>query len=174
MLLIDKTEVANHREISTSVRDEKINPYIGDAQKLDLKPLLGDELYFDLVYKKEQGDDISDLMEPLNYSYDGKRYSHEGLNKVLSIFTNARYVLGGSGTDTPFGYVEKNFQDGNPVSATSKRDIYKSDRQAAVDYFSEVALFLNRNTDTYPLWLSGCKKRGLKGGMRLSKITSDN
>lgn len=174
MLLINKTEIAKHREISTSVRDEKINPFISDAQKLDLKPLLGDELYFDLVYKFEQSDDISDLMEPLNYEHNGKRYSHEGLNKVLSIFTNARYVLGGGKTDSPFGLVEKNFQDGTQVSQSSKRDTYKMDRQAATDYFAEVALFLTRNADTYPLWLSGCKKRGLRGGMRLSKITSDD
>lgn len=167
-MLIDKTDIAQHREISRSVKDDKINPYIEDAELLDLKPLLGELLYNDIV--DNSGDAIYvDLLEPKTYTYDGKNYKHSGLKKVLSIFANARYVIHGSYTDTGFGLVQKSNQDSQPVSETQKRNIYKKEQQTATAYFGAIALFLDRNKTVYPLWKVNCQSGNRR--IRFNKIT---
>lgn len=168
-MLIDKTDISNHREISKSVRDDKINPYIEDAEMLDLKPLLGNALYFDLV-KNSSDEKYVNLLEPKEFVVEDITYKHVGIKKVLSIFANARYVLFGSHTDTGFGLVQKSHQDSVHVSQSSKRDIYTKEQQTASQYFSDIAFYLNNNTETYTLWNQGCKNR-FTGGFRISKIS---
>lgn len=168
-MLINKTEIAKHRTISKTVRDDKIDPFIEDAELLDLKPLLGNALYFDLV-KNSTDQKYVDLLDAKEFAVNDITHKHLGLKKVISIFANARYVLFGSNTDTPFGLVQKGHQDSVPVSGTTKRDIYTKDRQTAAQYFSDIALFLDNNKDTYPLWKAGCSS-GRFNRLRISKIS---
>lgn len=161
-MLIDKTEISKHREVSRSVRDDKINPYIEDAEYLDLKPLLGSELYFDLIKNKLDPKYI-DLLQP-------KEGEHQGLSKVISLFAYGRYILFGSFTDTAFGFVQKSNQDSQPVGNEFKRNIHKQDQQAAISYFNEIAIYLDKNKDTYPLWRISCNVSEL-GRFRISKIS---
>ena len=168
-MLIDKTEIASHREISRSVKDDKINPYIDDAELLDLKPLLGNALYFDLAKNPTDAKYIA-LLDPKEFIINDITYKHQGLKKIISIFATARYRLFGSATDTAFGLVEKQHNDSVQVSGTTKRDLYTKEQQAATQYFADIALFLNNNTETYPLWNQGCRNR-MTGGFRISKIS---
>ena len=167
-MLIDRTDIAAYRELARGVKEDKINPFIQDAERLDLKPLLGSALYFDLV-KNKTADKYVDLLEPFDFTVNEITYAHVGIKKILSIFSSGRYTLFGSFSDTSFGFVEKNYYDGKPVPFTSKKDVYKYDQQVATQYFAEIALFLDNNKDTYPLWKKGCEKRPM-GTFRISKI----
>ena len=165
MKWIDRTEIARHREISKNVKEEKINPYIEDAQRLDLKPLLGEKLY-NAIDKASA--DHTLLLDGGEYEYNGETYDHPGLKKVLSIFTHARYVMFGSYTDTAFGFVEKASQDSRPVADAHKRSLYTQNQQTAAAYFNEVAIFMSRTS--YDLWkTSGCAPR--RSGFNISKIS---
>ena len=168
-MLIDKTEISKHREISKAVKDSKINPFIEDAELLDLKPLLGNKMYFDLVANKTEANYVK-LLDGGSFDVGEIEYSFVGLKKILSIFVDARYKLFGSATDTPFGLVEKSNQDSQPVSIATKKDIYTKNRQIAYQYFSDVKLFLDNNKTDYPLWKTDCKQR-VTGGFRISKIS---
>lgn len=168
MNLIDKTEIAKHREVSRSVRDDKINPHIEDAQLLDLKPLLGDSLY-DHVINNLTDTNVLNVLNPHTYTYNGNQYQHQGFKKVLSLFSYTRYIIHGSFTDTGFGMVQKSNQDSSPVPEAQKRNIYTKDRQAAIAYFNEISLFMNRFPSLYATWKSGSTSR--KSSFRISKIT---
>lgn len=172
MALIDKTTIKKYRQISNSLRDEKINPHIEDAELLDLRPLLGEEFYYELVEKVEDEDDLytTKLLSPYTYTYDGKKYRHFGIERVLSLFAYARYKVDPT-TDTPFGTVEKRFNDGIAAPSTTLRDIYKRNQQEAAQYFNDIQLYLNRNNNLYPTWRSGCSSSRISGGFRISKIT---
>lgn len=163
-MLIDRIEIAKHREISKNVREDKIGPYIEDAQRLDLKPLLGERLYYELANNATAH---SDLLNGGTYSYDGKTYDHPGLKKVLSLFAYARYVMFGSYTDTAFGFVEKSNQDSKSVGDAHKRNIYTENQKAAASYFEDVALFMTRTE--YDLWASDCSPS--RSRFRISKIS---
>ncbi|UAB85682.1 hypothetical protein INR75_06620 [Zunongwangia sp. SCSIO 43204] len=164
-MLISKQTIAKYRDISRGVSDGKINPYIDDAENIDIKPLLG-ELLYNAV--KKTPEDHTLLIEGGEYEYKDETYSHPGLEKALSIFAFARYIYFGASTDTAWGFVEKENQNSTPVSASHKKTVYTKERQTAATYFSEVATFLNRTN--YNLWKSGCAPRR-SGGFRISKIS---
>lgn len=163
-MLINKTDIAAHREISKAVRDDKINPYIKDAEELDLAPLLGEALFNAIVTTPE---DHAELLDGGPYTIGDATYRQPGLKKVLAIYANSRYVMFGSYTDTAFGLVEKSSQDSQAVPSSSKRSIYTTERQTAEAYFSKVALYLTRKN--YANWNTGCRPSA--SGLRISKIT---
>ena len=168
-MLISRTDIALYREIARGVRQDKINPYIDDAEALDLKPLLGNSLFYDLV-KNAATQKYIDLLVPKEFDVNGITYKHVGLKKILAIFSDARYKLFGSMTDTSFALVEKNYEGSTPVSQASKSSYYKLNQQIATQYFADVALFLDNNKTDYPLWKQGCGSRPI-GTFRISKIT---
>ena len=153
MRLITKTDIRLYRQISKSVDDVKINPFIDDAQLLDLLPLIGEKFYFDIIANPAN---YTDLMEQKTYTYDGTQIQSPGLKRVLIDFTFARYVMHGTPTDTPFGMIEKQFQDGHQIPRTDKKEIYKQSQQIAMQYWGQVESYLNRNKALYPLWGGDC------------------
>lgn len=169
-MLITKQEIATHREISRGVKDDKINPFISDAEFLDVRPLLGDKLYHDLIGNVAEAH-YEDLLDEKTYTYDGVEYTSPGLKKVLAIYAYSRYVLFGSFTDTAFGFVQKNTSDSTAVGDSQKRNIYTQERNTAYNYWLEVAAFLSRNKDDYEFWdVSSCGTRK-RSGIKISKIS---
>lgn len=166
-LLVSKTEIAAKRPISKSVADAKINPFIEDAQQLDLLPLLGEKLFFDLFKNPSV---YTDLMAEKEYVYDDNTITSPGLKTVLIDFAYARYVMHGSQTDTPFGLVQKDYEGSTPVSRTDKKEGYKFHQQTAMQYWAQVELYLLRNRDTYPLFRADmCSSR--RKTFKLNHIT---
>lgn len=169
-MLITKTDILNYRDISKSVRDDKINPYIKDAERLDLRPLLGELLYRDLV-ENATDQKYLDLLDENNYSYQGDNYSHGGLKEILSLYAWSRYVMFGSFTDTSFGHVKKKTQDSEPLSYQEKKSIYTQDTQTALTLWGDVERFIIRNSETYPLFNSGSCGRARNRTFNISKIS---
>lgn len=167
MRLITKTDIRLYRQISKSVDDVKINPFIDDAQMLDLLPLIGEKFYFAILASPST---YTDLLEQKTYTYDNIQVQSPGLKMVLCHFAYARYVMHGTPTDTPFGMVEKQFQDGNHIPRTDKKEIYKQSQQIAMQYWSQVENYLNRNKILYPLWDGDCAILQRKS-FRLNHIT---
>jgi hypothetical protein len=138
-----------------------INQSISDAEILDLKPLLGESLYNDLVTNVNSQKYI-DLMRGKSYNYNSQTYISNSLESVLANFAYARYILFSSYVDTPFGLVTKNSQDSQGVSSQSKNMMSKSAEQTAYAYFASIKDYLNRNTEMYPLWQSCTTQRAFK------------
>lgn len=166
MPLINKETLASHRPIGRNTRDEQINPSIRDAEHIDVKPLLGDPFYNAI---ETDAASFPELMQPHSYQYNNETFTHQGLEKVISLFAYARHVLHGSFIDTGHGLVQKKNQDSEPVSVEQKKNTFVKDRQAAMAYFNEIALFLNRNSSSYPLWKA--KHVGKSPRLRISKIS---
>lgn len=166
-MLITKNDIALYRDISRGLKDDKINPFIQDAEFQDLRPLLGDKFYYEII---NNDTDYSDLLNEIDYTYNGFQYKNPGLIKVLSIYAYSRYILFGSFQDTAFGFVQKSNQDSTPVGDAQKRNIYTQERNTAFNYWLEVVKFLDRNRSDYPLWKSNsCNQKRV--GIRISKIS---
>lgn len=166
MRIITKNDIAKHRQISKSVSPIIIDQYIDDAQITDLLPLLGEGFYYSIVSNPEG---FTDLLEGVDYTYDGVTIPMPGLKKVLSLFAYARYILHGSATDTPFGYVEKTYNESNPVPRPNRKEIYKANQQTAMQYWIQVKSYLDRSINQYPNWKT-CNSRS-KRTFRLNKIS---
>ena len=162
MLLIDKNTIAKYRQISKSVSDDKINQFIEDAELVDLKPLLGFSLFNKI---KKSPEEYKELLEGGCYDCCGGDYRHEGLEKVLAIYAYSRYVMFGSYTDTPFGYVQKQYQDGQQVVRDNRKEVYKAQQQVAYQVWIEVQHYMNCKG----LLVQSCKPKSRN--FRISKIT---
>lgn len=165
--LITKEIVRLYRDIAKNASESKVKSFIHDAEILDLKPMLGSKLYNDLVMNLTN-ENYQILMNGGFYEYNGETHSFSGLERVLSLLTYSRYILFGSAQDTGFGLVQKNNMDSTGISNIDKKTMYNQERIAAIAYFDEIKLFLNRNKTLYPYYSQDCGKT--RTGFRISKI----
>ena len=167
-LLINRDDIALYRQITDSVHTLKvINQHITDAQFVEIQRLLGVDFYNDLI-QNSSDTKYTALLDGGTYEYSGVTYTNVGLKVVLVHYAYARYILMGSQTDTPFGYVQKTNDTSTPVTIEAKKTMAKMNENIAFNYWENVKIFLDRNNKTYPLWESGCYTK--KTGLRFSKI----
>lgn len=168
-LLINRTDFANnHRQVTESnFNTGTLNQHISDAQFIDIQKLLGVDFYNDLIRNSTDAK-YQTLLNGGEYTYQSNTYTNVGLKSVIVFYAYSRYILAGSQTDTPFGYVQKTNQNSQEVPQAQKRDISKQNQQTAYNYWENVQAFLNRNESNYSLWENNCIVK--KGTFRISKI----
>lgn len=157
--LITRNDIAKYRQVSKTPNDDKLNEMILDAQILDLQPLLGENLYNQILANPA---DHEELLAGGVYEVDGIGYTNYGLKMVLAYFAYARHIMFSSVTDTPFSVVEKLADNSRPVETSSRKTIYGLNRDAAFQIWKNVKKYLIRTK--HPDF-THCKKntsRGLK------------
>lgn len=140
--LISKSDIAAHINISVSNTDDKLKPFIREAQEIDLKEALCRDFYFD-VLKNKALDDYAKLLDGETYTEDSIEYNYLGLKKVISHYAYARYVEGGHQVDTGLDIVQKRTEWSEPVSHSDKRKLAIYHRNIANNYMKEVRLYLD-------------------------------
>ena len=168
-LLINRADFeSNYRNITQSnYNNGNLNQHILDAQFTDVQKLMGLDFYNDLVRNYTDAEYVS-LLDGGIYTYQGITYTNVGLKAVIVFYAYARYILMGSQTDTPFGYVEKQDQNSVQVSHNQKQAMFKMNQQTAFNYWENVRLFIDRNKTDYPLWDNNCVTH--RKTFRISKI----
>jgi len=143
--LVNRADIALFKQISKTVADAKLEDIIIQTQIDDIRPLLGDKLFNDLM---NNTDDYDTLMDGGVYTYNGITYQNYGLKAVIAYYVYARYMMFGAVTDTPFGLVEKlNAQDSKPVDYPIKKSLYTSNRQSAFNIWLTVHDYLIRTNN---------------------------
>jgi len=153
--LINRSDIAEYAQISDTVYDNVLKQHINLAQFVDVQKLMGVDFYNDMI-RNSTDVKYTALLEGADYTYSGTTYTNEGLKSVLVHYAYGRYILHGSQTDTPFGYVEKLSQDSEKVDIAQKKSTAKMYQTTAFNYWENVKLFLDRNESTYPLWKNSC------------------
>ena len=166
-LLVTKTDISAYKQVSDTLGDKIINPFILDAQFNDLQKLLGPNFYNDLIANSTDAKYVT-LLTGGSYTYNSVTYQNHGLKSVICLYAYARYILFGSNIDTPFGFVEKLTNESQAVSYEQKKSISKDAQNTAFIYWENVRDFLRRNSSTYPLFLTDCNNN--VGGFKISKI----
>lgn len=177
MRLISIEDIKAYHPISNSAKVRIVQQYIQDAQIMDLKPLMGEKFYFDVLVNPNTPANKK-LLEAASYtnveSGETFTYDNPGLKRVLSTFAYARYKLFGSNIDTPFGTVNKETQDGANVSFAGLKGEYKMLQQTATLYWEEVERFIIRNVNDYPLYRKDfCQPRRQFRFNKISKRTDE-
>jgi len=166
-ILITSIDVRQYKDISDSIFEETFNQFVKEAQFMDIEPLIGNEMYNDLLNNPDNVVN-NELLEGGMYTYSGKTYTNVGLKVILIHYAYARYVKFGSYTDTAFSFVQKLNPESEPVSDKQKQVIFKQNQQIAFKYWANVRDFLDRNTEDYPLWNTECNNTN--STFRISKI----
>lgn len=153
-LLITKAIVEKYLQVAIGFSETEFERFIREAQEFDLKPLMCEDFYFDMLSKKDL-EPYTKIIAGQSYTYEGKTYYHEGLEAVLSYFAYARFVLKSAVVSTSHGVVTKTTPNSQPLSHSEKKDIYHTSRQDANKVFDSVAKYMERNDIEY-LDCSGC------------------
>jgi len=168
-LLIGKSDFEPYLQVSVNLKDERhLAPHILQAQNLDIKPVLGNALYTDLV-KNYTDTNYQELLNGGEYVKDGKTLSFQGLKAAIASYSYARYIYARNAVDTPFGMVTKTSDYTTAVDAKTLTQVANFARNSGEHYLQEVVAYLNDNTDEFPLWTGSCGNR--MNGKRSYKIT---
>lgn len=147
-LLTTKAKVETYLQIAIGYSVQEFERFIREAQEFDLKPLLCEDFYFELVSKKTDPEFVK-IIEGQEYDFEGKTYYHEGLEAVLAYFVYARFVLKSNVVSATHGMVHKTTPNSEPLGHTEKKDIYHTCRQDANTLFEAVVKYMDRKEIDY-------------------------
>lgn len=154
ILLINKAKVSSLLRVAIGVDENEFNKFIEEAQKFDLKPLVCEEFFYDLLENKDT-QPWKKLIDGGDYDYNSRTYYHEGISGVLAYFAYARFFLEGNNTSTSFGIVQKTTPHSTPVELAERKNTYYDKKKNANDLFEDVKKFIERNKADYPSWECG-------------------
>jgi hypothetical protein len=136
----------------------RFEPYCLEAQDQDLRPILGDGLFFDLMNEfYDTGDDMytayQELINGKSYSYNGQTIYFDGIKPMLGYFTLARLIQNHSTNITRFGVVQKVVSQSQPVDAQILRQLINELKSNAQTYVNQTKQFLQQNQTVYTLYI---------------------
>ena len=168
MPLIDLTYIGTKKDVSKHL-DKVAVQHIDDAELVDLKPLLGEKLYLHMSANPNETIYVA-LLNGSTYTYDGFQYTHPGVKRVLAEFAYARISFFGNEKSTPYGLVEKRYDDATMIHRDRAKERYKASQQIAVQLWYEVKAFLDRNRGDYEYWNCSEGVRGMLSNYKLRHI----
>lgn len=150
--LITSADFVNVREISSNVAmTARLNPYIQEAQEFDIKPILGEVMYFDLL-KNSSETNYSNLLAGKEYIYENYTYQFIGLKTIIAYYAYARFIQNDQIKSTPTGFVTKTNEYSERITKSEIDRIVSQAESAAFAYCEDMRLFLARNQTSYPKW----------------------
>lgn len=174
MQLITANEVRQRKNISVNVKDDRLNQFIMEAQELDIKPFLGDAMYFDMIIElgayfdavkeADEHHDPPPLPTEKQQLYldllNGKTYTdlhghtiiYEGLKPTHELFAFARFVHWDAYRYTATGGVVKEREQSHGMSDKAIVTVIDQSKSEANAHANNVEKFLRDNKSKYPLW----------------------
>lgn len=138
--------------------DNRIDPYILEAQISDLKPVLNDALYLDFI-TRIFGDTAhadytkyNELLNGKDWVYRGQPVRFYGVEPVLSYHSLARFAIGSPIVYSRYGLVQKNAPQSETVDMNVIREEVRNLKSVATTFQNDLILFLQQNKTTYPLY----------------------
>ena len=158
-LLITKAKIETKLNIQLRLPEANILKFMQNAQDTDLRVMLGDDFYFNMIKKRAEAPFV-ELLAGSKFVPNTStmiEYEHEGIEGVLADLVWARFIIHGSFHVTDFGFVEKSNQDSKPVSTFHRGDIKTQSEQNASSKFQIVKRFIEFKEIDY--WNS-CSSNG--------------
>ena len=172
--LLTLQDFVDYRGMSANINFEKdLKKHVLDAQEFELRIFMGDPFFLALVDDFNASpslDTYSDLFITHRYTYDSKEYESPGIKRLLVQYAHARYIAADGSTSTPYGYRNKRHDKSDKPDAKVVGRKSAKARSGATSYEDRIRLYLDRNSDMYPLWKCTYKKRTAGGGFKISAI----
>lgn len=175
-ILTNVTNIARYKSITANINGAKqLEPFILDAQEFDVRAFLGAELYLELLDQYDAspqfgGTDTAyaKLFNGSEYTVNGKRRNHPGIEAVLIHFAYARYCENANSISTKAGFKTKTNEWSNDLSEKSIARKIQQAKSAAVALQERVKDFLDENESDYEGWYGGKRRR--RGSMRITAV----
>ena len=172
-MLISITDIQEHKPISSNIDvTKKLNPFIKEAQVMDLRPILGDAFYLDLVADIEASPSLTkyaDLWNGSTYLIGSDTYQNDGLKVVLVYYAYSRFLNRSNTNSTAFAMVQKTNPNSEPLTEAALARLVGQATSGAKFHEANVKKYLDNNASTYPLYK--CKNNnGRTGGIRITAV----
>lgn len=158
---------SNTRFVSKHLEDSRITPYIKESEQINIKPIIGDALYIDLLAYLEAQDktefpNYSILLNGGEYISSNGSRRIEGIIEALNYYTWARIVKNNNYTVTRFGLVNKEDQYSNNADLKERLVVEKDALSIADRYLQECIEYLNEKRSEFPLYTKGKQSNRLR------------
>jgi hypothetical protein len=140
------------RPISDNNLTRKFNRLAELTQIKDLKPLLGYDMFQDLIQNPSATANAK-LLAGGTFTYNGITYTFDGLKYVLANFFFANYIVDNL-EDTFSGFVTKSNEDSQPASSGDKKNIRDLAVEAAMQYWEDCKKYIESDTSLFPYYNS--------------------
>lgn len=149
--LLTPTQIQSFKDLGIKIDEKKIIPIIEQAQIVELKEVLGDRFYFDVIANKNNPD-YAPLLSGCSFTYFGVNYYQDGLNALLADYFMSKYILQVNTNLTPFGATQKLSNDSELADRNSLKDVSTQQLQLAGARWEIIRLYLNANPNLFPNW----------------------
>ena len=143
------------RPISANNLARKFDRLAELTQVKDLKPLLGYDMFQDLIQNSETTANAA-LLAGGTFTYNGVTYTFDGLKYVLANFFFANYIVDNL-EDTFTGFVTKSNEDSQPASQGDKKNLRDLAIETAMQYWEDCKKYIEANSSLFPYY--NCKPR---------------
>lgn len=147
--LITANDIRAVRDLSNQIKDSKINPIISDAEISDLRPLLGHAFFYDI---KKTPANYTDLLNGSEYIVNETTFYQFGVKRLLCELAYVRYMFDSSDISTPFGVVNKDFENGTKISREREKELSNLRKKTTNDFWIDIKYYLENNKDLYALY----------------------
>jgi hypothetical protein len=150
------------KSLSEHVKEDRVNNAILEAQQLDLKPRIGEQMYIELLETKATPTEaFRALMLGAIYTNpsDGLKYEFAGVKKALSYFAYSRLIKGISSSVASTGFVQKNNDFSQHTQLKEKLAASKDAEITGAAYLQECVDYIKRNPATFPKFEVAAVKR---------------
>lgn len=113
--------------------------YIEESEMQDIKPIIGDALFYDIIEHKDKYDT---LLNGGIYESNDYKYIFSGLKVALAYYAWARMVKNSVNHLTRFGFVSKNDDNSSSVSWQERQAAYNDAYAVADGYMKECLEYL--------------------------------
>lgn len=157
-LCISVENVKEFRPMAKDIPSERILPYIKEAHQYNLKPLLGDALYYDFLQKFDVSGDpqyanYQALLVGSYYGYGQTTIEHPGLIPYLAYATLARFYNNNKINATKFGLVQKDGENSTQITLAEVQSAIGELRANMLADQADLIKYLTTKGTLYPLYI---------------------
>jgi hypothetical protein len=156
-LLINRTDITPYAQVALHAReDDTLHSHILASQNVDIRPVLGDVFWTDIV-NNYLNPNYKTLLDGGTYvNSDGNTVTFQGLKASIACFTYARYILHKNAVDTPYGMVAKVSEYSEQTDSKLIISIASEKRNEGGLYLQDTITYLRENVSLYPLYGNKC------------------
>ena len=174
-LIITFDDILLYRPAAKEIPQDRIEPFIREAQMHDLRPILGEALYYDFINKFSSiGDPMyaayQDLLNGSSWTYNTYTKQHYGLKPIVSYYALSRFAANNQINVTRYGVTSKVNPQSEPVSEIALRNYVQELKSVSISYQEQTIHFLQENESDYPLYAQACGQPLIKTSLKIFSI----
>ena len=150
-ILISQIDAREVRSLFKGFDEDEFNTYVLEIQEFYLMPLLGAELYQDVLETPESTNNAI-LMSNTFYDNGSEKVSMKGIKRYLSYLFFYKFAMEGAVKYSQSGMQNYDVDFAERSPRGKDQDVISSHLGKAQAIGEEIQLFLSRNTDDYPLY----------------------